>query len=93
MAPKIDADHFRLRVLQDALQDALASAYRWRATQMEEARPRAGDYRGKATRDEVAQRWLRLTEAAKLCRHRAEIAPLQDLDPELVEIADEGGEA
>lgn len=83
--PMLDAvEHFRARVLQDALADALAATWRRRAAQMEDARPRAGDFKGKARRDDTAQRWLRLTQAAKLCRHRADISPLQD-HPEVAE--------
>jgi hypothetical protein len=41
----IDLDHFRARILQDALTEATAEYWERRAQQFVDAIPRAGDYR------------------------------------------------
>lgn len=82
MTPEIDVEHFRARVAQDALTDATAAFWRRRAADLEDARPREGDYPGKATEGALALRWMHLTQAANLCRHRADISPLQDTEDE-----------
>lgn len=64
-------DHFQRRVIQDALADATQLYWLRRAQQFEDARPRSGDYMGRATRQDVAERDARLKEAAEACRARA----------------------
>jgi hypothetical protein len=68
-------DELRLRVAADALADAwmVGSRIYWerRARQLEAARPRPGDYAGRANRKDLTDRHLRLTAAAAACRRRA----------------------
>lgn len=63
--------HFRARVLQDALTEALAEHHLRRAMQLDAARPRPGDYTGAATPEQLAAQDERLSAAAAACRHRA----------------------
>jgi len=42
-----------------------------RAEDLENARPRPGDYRGHATREDLAERYARLTEQAAACKLHA----------------------
>lgn len=67
----LDVDGFRARVLQDCLTEATAGYWRRRAVTFEAARPRAGDFNGQASRDELSARDERCRLAAELCRHRA----------------------
>ncbi len=67
----IDIDHFRARILQDALTEATAQYWLRRAEQFEEAAPRLDEYRGTATRDELNDAWMRCHEAALACRNHA----------------------
>lgn len=64
-------DHFQRRVVQDALADATQLYWLRRAEAFEWARPKRGDFMGRATREEVASRDARLVEAARACRARA----------------------
>lgn len=57
----------------DALSCATASHWRRRADTLDAARPRAGDFRGRATAEDLARQDARLAEAARLCRHRADL--------------------
>jgi hypothetical protein len=66
-------DHFQHRVVQDALQDATAAYWRRRADTFDAARPRAGDYFGRATREQVREQDARLAAAARACRARADV--------------------
>ncbi len=65
--------HFLHRVLQDAFADASAAQWLRRAEQLEAARPRPGDFTGRATPAELAERSRRLTAAAEACRARAQL--------------------
>lgn len=69
--PALDVDHFSARVLQDCLTEATSDYWLRRAVTFEAARPRAGDFNGRATPDELAARDERCRLAAELCRHRA----------------------
>jgi hypothetical protein len=69
-------DHFRARVLQDALDEATAEYWHRRAAAFDAARPRVGDFTGNATAEETAQRDLRLSAYAVTCRQRAAVAIL-----------------
>ena len=77
--PRIDVDHFRTRVVQDALAEATAAYWRKRAEDFERAHSRPGDYRGQATAAQIAEADARLTAQAEACRSRA-AAALQDGD-------------
>jgi hypothetical protein len=53
-----------------------ARYWRRRAIDWDRARPWPGDFNGRATRLELADRWDRMTARAQACRARAEIAEL-----------------
>lgn len=73
-------EHFQRRVIRQGLIDATADYWRRRAAAFEQARPKAGDFRGRATDDDLRQLDRRAREAAQACRARAEAAPLDSLD-------------
>lgn len=75
-------EHFRGRVLLDALADALAATWHRRAAVFEAAAPRPGDFPGRATADELAEAGRRCRATASACRHRAQVALLDD-EPDL----------
>jgi len=79
-------EHFRARVVQDALNEATASYWTRRAETFEAARHRPGiDYPGQASLDELRERWRDLTEIATACRNRATVSLMQDgIEPEVV---------
>jgi hypothetical protein len=51
----IDIDHFRARILQDALTEATAAYWLHRAEQFEAAAPQPTDYSGHASQEELAK--------------------------------------
>lgn len=61
-------------VLHDVWCEATTTYWLIRAEQLDAARPRPGDFHGRATRQQLAARDARLAEAAAACRHRAELA-------------------
>lgn len=67
-------EHFRARVLQDALAEATATYWLQRAEACEQARPKPGDYTGQAGNDELATADQRCADTAQACRSRAEFA-------------------
>lgn len=69
-----NVEHFRQRVLHDALSEALAAYWRRRAEMLEWAMPRAGDFHGRSTRRELEERWAQLRAEAEACRNRARVA-------------------
>ena len=72
-------DHFRARVLQDALTEAMRSYWLRRADAFEAARYRPGiDYPGLATIEAHRAAWRDLTEKANACRNHASIALFDD---------------
>lgn len=72
-------DHFQRRVIQDAFSDAAASTWLRRARAFEAARPRPGDYPGKATPDDLRAADARCREAAEACRVKARNAVVPNL--------------
>lgn len=68
--------HFQARVCREAIRDAEAPTWERRAAMLEWARPRAGDWPGRATREELRARYDRLTEEAEACRNRARVSLL-----------------
>lgn len=68
-------DLYMRRVSYDVLLDVFLSVdsaqWRRRAELLEVARPRPGDFTGSATREQLLERWERLTAAAEACRQRA----------------------
>jgi hypothetical protein len=66
---QLDADHFKRRLLQDCLSQGLADRWLGRAESLEAARPRPGDFTGRATEAELEARSSELSQAA-LARRR-----------------------
>lgn len=78
----LDVEHFRARVLQDALNEATAAYWRRRAEAFQASRPRPDDYHGHATVQELRDRDQWCAAIARACRHRAELMPPTDyVDP------------
>lgn len=65
---------FRRRVVQDAIADAMATQWRRRAATFEWARPRPGDWPGRATAADLKAQDARLAAIAAACRARAAVA-------------------
>jgi len=70
----LDVEHFRLRVLQDALSEATRCGWLRRAAAFEKARPKVGEYTGRATPGELAGQDAELAAIATACRNRAAVA-------------------
>lgn len=64
-------EHFRERVLQDALAQATASYWHKRAEAFEAAAPRPCDFTGRATEEELEFRRRAMATAAQACRQKA----------------------
>jgi hypothetical protein len=77
----IDLDHFRARILQDALTEATAQYWLHRAEQFEAAAPQPGDYYGQATQEELAKAWVQCKTAAAACRWHAELLRQEAPEP------------
>jgi hypothetical protein len=79
-------EHFRARVLQDALSEATASYWHRRSRAFAAAQTRPGDYPGRVTPTARAARDARLYATAYACRARAALALLQnDVSPEVID--------
>lgn len=76
----LDLDHFRARVLQDALTEATAGYWIRRAQHFEDAAPKPGDWHGLAEADDLVDRAIRCRQIAENCRHHAQL--LLDSRPE-----------
>ncbi len=64
-------EHFRFRVLQDALTEATADHWRRRATSFDAALPRPDDFTGRATPESIEEQRMRVAATALACRQRA----------------------
>lgn len=64
-------EHFRARVMADALQEATAAYWRRRARALTAALPRPDDYTGRATPEQIEERRQRVASAALACNQRA----------------------
>lgn len=67
------------RAVEDAVTAALPGYWRRRAQTFEDARPRPGDFTGRATELDLAALDLRLARAAAACRRHADL--LEGLRP------------
>jgi hypothetical protein len=77
VAQAVDSlEHHQRRVLVEGLLDGWGPYWERRARTLEAARPRAGDFHGHASREDLRARYDRLTEAAQACRARAQVSPL-----------------
>jgi hypothetical protein len=79
-------DHFVYRLLTDCLNEGSRSNWLRHARQFEDARPTPNDYPGDADRDALREQWYRLTEVSQACRARAEVSPLEDIDPDVARV-------
>ncbi|MHA6524357.1 hypothetical protein [Tessaracoccus sp. G1721] len=75
LAPAVDAQlsRYAVRMLEDAITEAMPWHWTRRAEGLDNARPRPGDFHGQATREDLADRYARLTEQAEACREHAEL--------------------
>jgi hypothetical protein len=69
----LDLDHFRARVLQDAITEATAQHWIQRAHQFQQAAPGEGDFHGAATTEELREAYRRCMATAQACLQRAEV--------------------
>ncbi len=69
----LDLVQFRDRVLQDALTEATAAYWGRRAEAFQDARPRPGDFTGKATDADLAAADRRCADVARACRAKATV--------------------
>lgn len=72
-------DQFAARLVQDAIASAMPATWLRRAAQFEAARPRPGDYVGRATPEQITERDRRLRALAEACRGRATVSDLSAL--------------
>lgn len=66
-------EHFRRRILQDALAEATAEYWRRRAQTLEAALPRRGDFTGRATPEQLEEQRMRVASTVLACRQKAEL--------------------
>ena len=76
----VDPDRIFRRVLHEAVLDAWGATWERRARTLEAAGPVPGDFTGRATREELSAQWQR-PEAAQACRARAQVSPLELVEP------------
>ena len=76
-------DHFRGRVLQDALVEATAAYWQRRGDVFDAARPRACDFPGGATEADLDAARRRCGAVALACRQRAAATELYGIDDDL----------
>jgi hypothetical protein len=78
----------RRRAVQEAMADALPEVWRRRARDFREAAPRPTDFRGRASRRDWSDQYLRCMATAKACELHAQL--LEEGLPEYIaeEIAD-----
>ena len=69
----IDLDHFRGRILQDALTEATAQYWVHRAHQFQQAAPRLEEYRGQATAEQLRERWRECKATSQACLRHADL--------------------
>lgn len=88
------ADRIVRAALLDAMLDGERRFWQRRADVLDQAKPRPGDFHGRADRDDLRARWHELDQAARACRARAHVAPVehirQDVRRVLAEYDDRG---
>ena len=88
----LDLDHFRARILQDALTEATAAYWLRRADQLEAAAPQRSDYRGNASPEQLTDAWVRCMTTAAACRRHAELITQgqpEEISDEILSILEE----
>ncbi len=74
------------RCVQDAMNEGLAATWERRRAAFLAARPRAGDFTGRATREDLRRRWYELTAIADACGARAAVSLRhKEIDPDVWE--------
>lgn len=68
-----EVSRLQVRVLEDAMSAGRAASWFRRAEAFEDARPKPGDYVGRATAADLAEQDRRLARDAELCRTHAEL--------------------
>jgi hypothetical protein len=76
----IDLDHFKARLLQDALSQATVQHWLHRAYEFQQAAPRPGEFHGNATVEELRQQWGECMNTAQACLLHADL--IRQLSPE-----------
>lgn len=71
-------EHFRARVLQDALTEALRSTWLRRADAFEAAIHQPGDFPGQCSVGQIEANNRRLAQKAQACRNHASVCIFQD---------------
>lgn len=80
-------EHFAARCVQDAINSGLAATWERRRAAFLAARPRAEDFPGRASREELRSRWFELTAIADACAARASVSLRhEDIDPDVWEV-------
>ena len=69
----VDIDHVAVRVLAEAMADASAAWWRWRAEQLAAGLSRPGDYLGRRSPEEVAERNRRIRQDVARCLRHAQL--------------------
>jgi len=86
----VDVEHFRSRVLQDALTEALAGYWRTRAAALLASCSRPGDFHGLSTAEDIAARDARLRADAARCLQHAYVIELgSEVSPDVVNVLSE----
>ncbi|MFW6776255.1 hypothetical protein ACOACO_18385 [Nocardioides sp. CPCC 205120] len=93
MGLDVNAEHFRARVLQDAINYGMAATWERRAALFEAALPRPGDFRGhQQTRERQAEKVRELIDIVTACRARAQAARAHDrIDADVAAVVPEKG--
>lgn len=91
MKLQLDLDHFRARILQDALTEATATYWLRRAHQFEQAAPRLGEYHGQASREHLRDAWIQCMATAEACRRHADLISGEYPEPISEEVWDVSG--
>lgn len=83
-----DPDRFFRDLIADAIGNVVASQWRERAQALRAARPRHGDFHGRATREALNARWERLARLADMCDAKAALLEGAPADVAVPEIED-----
>src|SRR5215216_1369050 len=83
----LDLDHFRARILQDALTEATTQYWIHRAYQFQQAAPKLAEFHGSSTRDELNQRWIDCMATTQACLNHAELIRQESPEPISEEVA------
>ena len=88
----LDIDHFRARILQDALTEATAQYWIHRAHQFQQAAPRPDDYGGHASDEQLTDALVRCLTTVAACRRHADLISGEYPEPISAEVWDVLGE-